>query len=607
MRLFLLIAFSIIYFSPTAQAQEYLWPTDSGQYLSSTFGETRSAHFHAGLDIKTWGREGYRVFASRDGVLHRLLITERGYGKAIYLKHPDNTYTVYAHLQRFNDKLQALADSIRMIDYSFEMDENFKGEAIEVKQGDVIGYTGSTGIGPPHLHFEVRDSLQNPVNALTTNLRVKDDLPPIFSTLLVEPLTKESKVNGRPVSNQFRAQKSNGVYDFGEINIAGKAGFAVNVYDQANEVYNAYAVYSLSLLQKSDTLFHQELKTFDFKDEREMFLDRIAPYGSDKRGHQRLYGKEGNNNPFYLIQKPSAEITASDSTETYTIIAKDYFGNRATALVRISPDTLRRPNSPMRYHPIEKWYWHEDWASPGLINTIDLKEDIRGIKWANSQTIIRNDSTPDVQFSRVVPKQSKKIDTPNRQFSLRFKENTFFDTLSVASSYSIIDHEVHFSLQPELLAMRSDFHLSYYMSDIFESDNNYRLFRKKADKDEFSYVDSELRGKTVHGYPSELGEFIIKPDNEGPEITGLSIFKSNYGKWLATVELKDELTGINANSAQFLINGVQGIAEYDYEEELLIYYHPDFTPESLNTVEIHVEDKAGNSTSFSKNNVIPDF
>lgn len=607
MRLFLLIALLLSFIPQTVQAQEYLWPTDSGQYLSSTFGETRSAHFHAGLDIKTWGREGYRVFASRDGKLYRLLVTERGYGKAIYLKHPDNTFTVYAHLQRFNNKFQALADSVRMIDHSFEMDENFEDKAIEVQQGDLIGYTGSTGIGPPHLHFEVRDSLQNPINALTTNLRVKDNIPPVFSTLIVEPLTKESRVNGRPVSDQIRAQNNDGVYDFGEVKLAGEAGLAVNVYDQANDVYNAYAVYSLALLQEADTLFYQELKAFDFQNDPEMFLDRVAPFGSNRRGHQRLYGKEGNNNPFYLIQKPSAQIAVSDSTKNYTIVATDYFGNKSTAILKISPDTLSTSDSPIHYQPIGKWYWHEDWASPDLNNTIDLTEELKGIQWTDSQTILRNDSLPDIHLSRIVPERSQKITSPNRKFSLRFKEYSFFDTLTVASSYTIIDNEVHLSVQPEMLAMRSDFHLSFYMDEVFEPDNNYRLFRKKNSKEELSYIDSELRGRTIHAYPSELGEFVIKPDNEAPKISDLKIFESEYGKWFATVHLEDELTGINADSALFIINGVRGIAEYDYEEELLIYYHPDFTPDSLNMVEIQVEDKAGNRISFSENHLIPGF
>src|SRR6056297_2382524 len=87
-------------FDPT-QAQ-YSWPTEASRYLSSTFGETRAAHFHAALDIKTWGRKGYEVYATRDGVVDRIAIGPRGYGKVIYLKHDDGSYSVYAHLLSFN-------------------------------------------------------------------------------------------------------------------------------------------------------------------------------------------------------------------------------------------------------------------------------------------------------------------------------------------------------------------------------------------------------------------------------------------------------------------------------------------------------------------------
>lgn len=276
---FTLIIILLLWFSTTGlYAQEYLWPTDASPYLSSTFGETRSAHFHAGLDIKTWGREGYRVFASREGIIHRLVISERGYGKAIYLKHPDNTYTVYAHLQRFHPDIQALADSIRLTNYSTQLDVVLDSLNLKVEQREIIGYSGSTGIGPPHLHFEVRESLQNPVNALETNLTIPDELPPVFSGLIVEPISPESGVNGQPVSKLFKPRKTGDIYDYGTIGIKNKVGLAVNVYDKANKVYNSYAAYSLALVHQSDTLYLEKLRSYRFDEAWQMFLNRIAPF-----------------------------------------------------------------------------------------------------------------------------------------------------------------------------------------------------------------------------------------------------------------------------------------------------------------------------------------
>src|SRR5690554_3928376 len=262
----------------------YIWPTNAGQFLSSTFGETRSAHFHAGLDIKTWGREGYRVYATRGGILSRLSIISTGYGKAIYLKHNDGSYTVYAHLSRFTNKFQAKADSIRWLDYSYEMDADFEKDSIFVSQGTVIGYTGSTGIGPPHLHYEIRNAQNEPVNPLKSNLSVKDTISPTFRDLLIEPQSPTTVVSGKNLAQTFRAKRvAPNTYDFGTIPIDGPIGIAVNVYDGSNDVYNKYAVYELILVQENDTLFSQSIKQFNFNQVETMFLDRVSSPNSRRR------------------------------------------------------------------------------------------------------------------------------------------------------------------------------------------------------------------------------------------------------------------------------------------------------------------------------------
>lgn len=604
------LALPILYiWSAPVQSQEYIWPTDAGNYLSSTFGETRARHFHAGLDIKTWGREGYRVFAARQGKLHRLLVTERGYGKAIYLEHPDGSFTVYAHLQRFNNQLQALADSLRLLDHSFEIDARFDSLNIEVEieQGELIGYTGSTGIGPPHLHFEIRDSLGNPVNALTTNLTVKDELPPVFTSIMVEPLEQNSRVNGKPVSF-FTRQKvtRNGVFDFGRVRLNGKAGLAVNVYDRANEVYNAYAIYSLALLHEGDTLFYQELNSFSYDETGEMYLDRIAPFGSTRRGHHRLHPKDGAQNPFHQKVTGDVQIQVHDTARTYTIAASDYFGNTSIAQIIVEPDSAFTSIQPNWQTPPKEWYWSENWASPDLTHTIDLGSQQLGFPWTDHQQILFLGEPGPVTLARIYPGSPQKVSTPDRRFRLRFPENTFFDTLSVTAAYTIARMEginsdsltAHLSAQPQMLAAKSVFGIEFYLGDLAAPNSRYRLFRKSSSGRLF-YVDSKQLGSTVHGYPSQLGEFVIAADNEPPGVSGFRIKRTNYGQWLATARAADELSGINAANAQFYVNGKRGIAEYDYEEKLLIYYLPGFKPEAENTAEIYLEDRAGNGVSVN--------
>lgn len=592
---FLFSFISIAFIAFPAGAQNYIWPTDSGLFLSSTFGETRSSHFHAGLDIKTWGREGYRVFAAREGKIHRLLITERGYGKAVYVKHPDNTFTVYAHLQRFNNQLQALADSIRLQDYSFEMEFYLDSLDFEVNQGDVIGFTGSSGIGPPHLHFEIRDSLDNPLNALTTNLAIKDDLPPVFSSLILEPVEANSKVDGKPYSIHVptTSQKA-GEYNFGEIGISGKVGLAIDVYDLANNVPNKYAIYQLSLLHKGDTLFHQQLDSFNYDYSSEMFLDRIAPFRTMRRSHHRLYAKEGGKNPFYLKSLPSSIVEPADSAQTYTIIASDYFGNTSEAQITLIKDITNVNLDPGLANPLKDWYWSENWASPDLANTLDFRNHVFGFPWWDNQQLLYSDDKRPINFARIIPGENSKVVTPDHRLQLRFGKKAFFDTLTIAATYAIDDeNEISISVQPQMLSAKSNFKLEFYLGDDYQPNQNYRLFRVNRNN-RLSYIKSQLTGRTIHAYPAGLGEFVIKADNEPPNVYNFRLKKTDYNLWLGIVSVEDELSGIDSKTAEFWINDERGIAEYDYEEKLLTFYLPGFIPATKNKAKIIIKDKAGN-------------
>ena len=74
--------------------------------LSGNFGELRTNHFHTGLDIKTNGTINYRIYAVEDGFVSRIKISHWGYGKAIYVDHPNGLTSVYAHLDHFPKKIE---------------------------------------------------------------------------------------------------------------------------------------------------------------------------------------------------------------------------------------------------------------------------------------------------------------------------------------------------------------------------------------------------------------------------------------------------------------------------------------------------------------------
>jgi murein DD-endopeptidase MepM/ murein hydrolase activator NlpD len=79
---FLAFLMSVALYSQ-ADVQHYHNPVDIPIFLSGTFGELRGSHFHAGIDIKTQGREGIPIRAVSEGYVARIKISTSGYGKAL--------------------------------------------------------------------------------------------------------------------------------------------------------------------------------------------------------------------------------------------------------------------------------------------------------------------------------------------------------------------------------------------------------------------------------------------------------------------------------------------------------------------------------------------
>tara|TARA_R110000868_G_scaffold383578_13_gene650798 strand:+ start:9709 stop:11529 length:1821 start_codon:yes stop_codon:yes gene_type:complete len=600
-RLLILSFFLSIPIGSYGQYKDYLWPTDASQHLTSTFGETRSGHFHSGLDIKTWGREGYKVFASKDGIVHRLGVSAVGYGKVIYLKHNDGSFTVYAHLQRLNDELQAYVDSVRMIDHSFETELFVEDLNFRVSQGDVIGFTGSTGVGPPHLHFEIRDSTDKPINALRSNLKVEDNIPPTFSALLIFPLSNETTIRGSKFPQLYYPSKNEfGEIDFGTIETDGPIGLTVSTFDEANGVTNKYAVYELGLLHEQDTLFYERIDRFKFEEDDVMFTDRLAAFGASRRSYQTLFKKDGPINPFYRILDPRSTINLVDSVSEYTIFAKDYYGNTTMANIVVEGKKIDRANTKeTKLKPLNEWYWTENWAFTGT-KTLDLENLDLGFEWnnENNQKITFNSNTP-VLWSRFKPTEPYSIVSPNQNLSVRFLENTFFDTLTVVSYSAEYSGYPYINLQPGMIPSRKEFKIEFFLNDNFQEKENYQLFRLNRSDNTISYIDSKLIGKTIHATPSNLGEFLIIADNDPPVLHKPKLVQTDFGKWFVEISAIDSLSGINFKESQVFVNGIKGIVEFDNEKDLLIYYHPSFYPKKENIITVRISDNAGNIYSNS--------
>ena len=76
----LIISFIILsYFLTEDSSLNYLWPTNTSKTITTLFGEKRSRRFHAGIDVRTYGRIGDKIFAVESGYISRIKISPDGY------------------------------------------------------------------------------------------------------------------------------------------------------------------------------------------------------------------------------------------------------------------------------------------------------------------------------------------------------------------------------------------------------------------------------------------------------------------------------------------------------------------------------------------------
>ncbi len=182
----------------TAVAAGPDWGPPLGGYqgLTSTFGEFRPTHLHAGVDLSTGGRNGLPVLAAADGEVYRLLQTYRGFGQAVFVRHAGGFVSVYGHLAAFSARL-GLDGVVR----AGRGPDGYAGDVlldkpVPVKKGEEIGLSGETGEGLPHLHFEILDAAGRPVNPCVLEAVFEDRDPPVLEKITLDPSGAGSAVNG---------------------------------------------------------------------------------------------------------------------------------------------------------------------------------------------------------------------------------------------------------------------------------------------------------------------------------------------------------------------------------------------------------------------------
>lgn len=183
-------------------------PFEKDAYLTSSFGENRGTRYHAGIDYSTNMEEGWPILAPEDGRVKEIRTSPFGYGKVMFFQGKSGKTWVFAHQSSFGK----LDIQVRNKQYASHKNDVTLTPNTPYRKGDTLTFSGSSGIGNPHLHLEVRLDKDRVVSPCALGALCLDTIAPqIFAGAIwqgnsvavtsAEALEKGCMVT--PVKNEF--------------------------------------------------------------------------------------------------------------------------------------------------------------------------------------------------------------------------------------------------------------------------------------------------------------------------------------------------------------------------------------------------------------------
>jgi hypothetical protein len=322
----------------SAGAQSLRWPLNEPRKLSSSFGEYRDGHYHAGVDLRTFGRVDLPAIAPGACEVARVRVSPIGYGKAVYVRLMDGSTAVYAHLNGFSRELDSLAYHWRLERGKNSCDIEVDPGLVRFAAGETVAYTGSTGSPFPHLHFETRDSAGRPFNPLVSLYEVPDACAPVISGLEVVPVSWGSLVNGAPVpfTGRFHLVRDAHFVLGDTLQLDGAFGFGVSAYDRQAQGSYRMGPYLVELLIDGQTAYRLRNRTFDYGQFDDISLEYEDRGGKAPGRYLVLFKKAGNTMPERegsgIVSMDAARAGAlalSAGLHAGEIVVRDVAGNEA--------------------------------------------------------------------------------------------------------------------------------------------------------------------------------------------------------------------------------------------------------------------------------------
>ncbi len=531
---------------------EFRSPLDIPLILAGTFGELRSNHFHSGIDIKTQQRQGLPVYAIGDGTVTRIKVALWGYGKVLYVAHPNGYTSVYGHLQKFSPKIEEYIKKIQYNKKSYEVEAFPEYGEIKLEKGEIIAYSGNTGgSSGPHLHFEIRSSIsEKPTNPLLYGLEVRDATNPTLLGLYGYPLSENAQLNQSATKTQINFTKQkDGSFLADKVTALGTIGFGFVGFDRQDLAANKNGVYSVRQLVNGQVYTEYDFESFSFAETR--YINTLIDYdhfGKYRQRIQKCFKSPGNHLSIYNTLVNDGKIKVNEGLSyTVEILIYDLEGNLTKLVI-----------------PVE----------------------------GKKQTLKIKDETPKTE-NYIIAKRPNNFDLGIAK--VYFPANTFYENFYMDLKEGTDTVMIHNNRVPA----HKNFTLTFDVTK-YTAKERKQLFIARLDKDlKPSYTSTYKRGNTFSTRTRYLGTYTLAKDTIAPTIRTKNFknkqWLTNY-KYLSLL-ISDDLSGIDTYSAT--LNGEWILMEYEPKTRTLTYNFDDkILDKKQCLLKVNVKDNVGNSTTY---------
>lgn len=544
------------FFSPKNYPQDYFdYPVIAARSLSANFGELRSNHYHMGLDCRTDRAQNKKVIAAADGYITKVKIEPWGYGRAIYINHPNGLTTLYAHLNDFYPELENYVKKHQYALKSWAVYLDIPQNLFPVNKGMFIAYSGNTGgsMGP-HLHFEIRDTKTEKVlNPSLFNFPIPDNIAPDVFRLAVYDRCISTY---EQTPKLYTLKKVKGVYVTTPSLIfanTDKVSFGITASDRYIGSSNRNGIYQAVLYDNDNPVIGFQLDSIGYDETRYLNAHIDYAFKSERGSYiQHLSKLPGFNNSVYKTNNSDGVIVIDDEkVHQVKIEVSDANGNTSVVQFDIKQSgKFTEPKSADSATFFQQLSFH-----PGFINSFE-----------------------------------------NSHISFYLPENSLYDSIRFQFKETATDGFSVFQLHNSTVPVHGYFPVSIKAESAFPHKMIMRRFAGK--KNDYAKAEPVNFGKDSGWYRAsfrEFGSFQLMIDTQPPVITPIG-FKDgmNCSKQSSIIfSIKDNAEDLSSFTATLDGNWLRFSND---KGTRFIYEFDDKCPAGEHELKIIAVDLVGNTT-----------